>query len=168
MNETVSEMTRQYWVDTVLGWAERRLDAPQFAECRSALLQAAPASAQTAEQLVERLERECYRAYGDGGSEFSINHAEELCAQALDAAIAAATLRADQASAERDALRALLSDASIVLDATAQGVAVAGPGRTISVTVLLAEIAAALAAPAPGGDTSPTPPPAGRGEGSGA
>ena len=38
----VSEPTRQYWLDTVLGWAEDRLAPPQFDECKRALLQGAP------------------------------------------------------------------------------------------------------------------------------
>jgi len=38
----VSESTRQYWLDTVLGWAEDRLAPPQFDECKRALLQGAP------------------------------------------------------------------------------------------------------------------------------
>jgi hypothetical protein len=37
MDNTVSEMTRQYWIDTLLGWAERRLAPPQFDECKRAL-----------------------------------------------------------------------------------------------------------------------------------
>ena len=35
---TITETTRQYWLDTVLGWAEDRLMPPQFDECWRALL----------------------------------------------------------------------------------------------------------------------------------
>jgi hypothetical protein len=33
----ISDMTRQYWIETVLGWAEDRLLPPQFYECKEAL-----------------------------------------------------------------------------------------------------------------------------------
>lgn len=39
---TISDATRQYWLDTVLGWAEDRLMPPQYDECKAALTQAAP------------------------------------------------------------------------------------------------------------------------------
>lgn len=35
----ISDQTRQYWLDTVLGWAEDRLMPPQFEECKRALEQ---------------------------------------------------------------------------------------------------------------------------------
>ena len=36
-DKPVSEATRLYWVDTVLGWAEERLMPPQYDECRRAI-----------------------------------------------------------------------------------------------------------------------------------
>ena len=36
---TVSAMTREYWIETVLAWAEVRLAPPQFDECKRALAQ---------------------------------------------------------------------------------------------------------------------------------
>lgn len=33
----ISDQTRQYWFDIVLGWAYSRLPAPQFDECKAAL-----------------------------------------------------------------------------------------------------------------------------------
>lgn len=33
----LTAQTRQYWLDTVLGWAEARLMPPQYEECRRAL-----------------------------------------------------------------------------------------------------------------------------------
>lgn len=41
MANTISEQTREYWLQTVLGWAEDRLPPPQFDECKRALTQAA-------------------------------------------------------------------------------------------------------------------------------
>lgn len=38
----MSEQTRQYWIDTVLGWAQDRLMPPQYDECVRALQQGAP------------------------------------------------------------------------------------------------------------------------------
>ena len=34
---TVSDMTRKYWTDTMLAWAERRLAPPQMDECQRAI-----------------------------------------------------------------------------------------------------------------------------------
>ena len=34
---TVTALSRKFWVDTLLGWAEDRLPGPQLDECRAAL-----------------------------------------------------------------------------------------------------------------------------------
>jgi hypothetical protein len=53
---SITEATRQYWLDTVLGWAEARLMPPQFDECKRALTQAV-AERDAYQQLA--------KAYGD-------------------------------------------------------------------------------------------------------
>lgn len=55
----VSEATREYWVKVLLEWAESRLPAPQFDECKQALAQA-PATSLTLQPgaLLIALERD--------------------------------------------------------------------------------------------------------------
>lgn len=57
MSDQVTEKTRQYWIETLLGWAEDRLSEPQFDECQHALRQAAPAPAPAAPDLAAEVAR---------------------------------------------------------------------------------------------------------------
>lgn len=75
----ITAATRQYWLDTVLGWAEDRLMPPQFVECQAALTAPDPAH-------LDAFERDTFRtlaAYAEQNGaprlyDFILRHADEI------------------------------------------------------------------------------------------
>jgi hypothetical protein len=95
----VSDTTRQYWLDVVLGWAGMRLMPPQFAECKRALT-ADPLAAALAACRAERDALRAALAEFGGHSFFctkDVPFSDGQCSCGWDAAAALTARPADAA-----------------------------------------------------------------------